>query len=193
MIARLLIASALLLPLSLNAYAQDVAEPDTPDADAEAEVLVQEPPMTLARMAGIISTLDPEARAQGAQFALQIEGTQVFVVTDPRNDRMRAMVPIREVDGIDPGDLARMMQANFDTALDARYAIAQGSLWAVYIHPLSPLQKNQFISGLGQAVNLAKTYGSLYTGGAMTFGGGDSNGLHRELIDGLIEKGGDAI
>lgn len=152
-----------------------------------------EPPMTLERLAGIITALDETAVANGSQFRLDVDGTAVFVITDPVNDRMRAMVPIRPVDGISPGELARMMQANFDTALDARYAIAQGTLWGVYIHPLSPMKKNQFISGLGQAVNLARTYGSLYTGGAMTFGGGDSGGLHRELIDGLIEKGGDAI
>ena len=152
-----------------------------------------EPPMTLERLAGILETLDPEVSAQGERFSLQVEGTAVLVVTDPLNDRMRAMVPIRPVDGLSPSELARMMQANFDTALDARYAIAQGTLWGVYIHPLAPLQKNQFISGLGQAVNLARTYGSLYTGGAMSFGGGDSRGLHRELIDSLIEKGDDAI
>ncbi len=31
------------------------------------------------------------------------------------------------------------MQANFDTALDARYAIAKGALWSTFIHPLSDL------------------------------------------------------
>ncbi|MEM7524503.1 MAG: hypothetical protein AAF360_12240, partial [Pseudomonadota bacterium] len=85
--------------------------------------------------------------------------------------------------------LLRLMQANFDTALDARYAVAQGRLWSVYIHPLSALGKDEFISGLGQTVNLARTYGSLYTGGALTFGGGDSNDIHRALIDDLLKKG----
>jgi hypothetical protein len=82
-----------------------------------------------------------------------------------------------------------MMQANFDSALDARYAVAQGRLWAVFIHPLSPLERDQFISGIGQTVNVAQTYGSLYTGGAMQFGGGDSVPLQRQLIDRLLEKG----
>ncbi|MEM9429928.1 MAG: hypothetical protein AAGA32_10575, partial [Pseudomonadota bacterium] len=60
--------------------------------------------------------------------------------------------------------------------------------WSVFIHPLSPLKKSQLVSGLGQTVNLAKTYGTFYTGGALTYGGGDSGGLHRELIDRLLEQ-----
>ena len=104
---------------------------------------------------------------------------------------MRAMVPIRAIDGMSEEDLRRVMQANFDTALDARYAVANGRLWGVYIHPLSPLRRDQLISGLGQTVNLALTYGGLFTGGALSFGGGDSVPLQRELIDRLLEKGQD--
>jgi len=39
------------------------------------------------------------------------------------------------------------MQANFDSALDARYAIAKGKLWSAFIHPLSELNEEQFFSG----------------------------------------------
>ena len=145
--------------------------------------------MTLQRLGQIIAVLDPESQTNGRQFQLTISDVPVLIVTDPVADRMRAMVPIRAVDDMTAEEVMRVMQANFDTALDARYAVAQGRLWGVYIHPLSPLEKDQFISGLGQAVNLAKTYGSLYTGGAMSFGGGDSAPLQRQLIDKLLERG----
>ncbi|MEM7509060.1 MAG: type III secretion system chaperone [Pseudomonadota bacterium] len=148
-----------------------------------------EPPMTLDRLGEIVLGLDPQALAEGNAFQMTIEEVPVIIITDPSADRMRAMVPIRSIQGIAPEELSRMMQANFDTALDARYAIAQGRLWSTFIHPLSPLEKNQFISALGQVVNLARTYGSLYTGGALTFRGGDSEGIHRALIDELLEKG----
>jgi hypothetical protein len=82
-----------------------------------------------------------------------------------------------------------MMQANFDSALDARYAIAEGRLWAVYIHPLSPLRDEQLISGVGQVVNAALTYGTLYTSGAGQFGRGDSAGEQRRLLERLQERG----
>lgn len=148
-----------------------------------------EPPMTVERMAEIILALDPEAQRAGNQFQFLIEDVPVIVVSDPSSDRMRAIVPIRSADTITPEEMVRMMQANFDSALDARYSIAQGRLWGAFIHPLSPLEKNQFISGVGQAVNLARTYGSLYSGGALSFRGGDSGDINRALIDDLLQKG----
>jgi hypothetical protein len=38
-------------------------------------------------------------------------------------------------------------------------------------------------------VNLAESYGTLYSGGALQFGGGDSGALQRQLIDDLLKKG----
>ncbi len=148
-----------------------------------------EPPMTYERLGKIIFVLDPDAQPRGPGFELTVSDVPVLVITDPTADRMRAMVPIRSAQELSSEDMRRMMQANFDSALDARYAIANDTLWAVFIHPLSPLEKDQFISGVAQTVNVAKTYGSLYTGGAAQFGGGDSNNLQRALIDELLKKG----
>ena len=148
-----------------------------------------EEPMTLERLSEIVQAVDPEAEFAGNAMRLTVENIPVVVVTDPVNDRMRAMVSIRSIESVDPEELYRMMQANFDSALDARYAIGQGRLISVFIHPLAALEKNQFLSGVGQVVNLALTYGGAYTGGALTYGGGDSRELHRQLIDDLLKKG----
>jgi len=157
----------------------------TSDAPAEAV----EPPMTIERMAQILTALDPELLTNGPSFQLTLADIPVLVVTDPVADRMRAMVPIRSAAGLEPEELMRLMQANFDSALDARYAVAQGRLWGVYIHPLSPLKREQLISGLMQTVNVARTYGQAYSGGAQIFGGGDSNQIYRELLEELLKKG----
>lgn len=146
-------------------------------------------PMTMERLAQIVMALDPEARAQGPSLEFSIDDIPVVLIADPRADRMRAMVPIRSAAGLEPEELLRLMQANFDSALDARYAVAQGRLWSVFIHPLSPLQPEQLVSGLAQTVNAAKTYGTLYSGGGSVFGGGDSSGLYQELIEDLNARG----
>ena len=99
------------------------------------------------------------------------------------------LMPIRSAAGLSLEELMRVMQANFDSALDARYAVAQGRLWATYIHPLSALEREQFLSALIQTVNIARTYGQTYSGGALTFGGGDSNGIYEELLRDLLDKG----
>lgn len=148
-----------------------------------------EEPMTLPRLEEIVRAVDPEAEITPRAMALTIEEIPVIIVHDASMNRMRAMTAIRSADAIPPEELMRMMQANFDSALDARYAVAQGRLWSVYIHPLGELGKDEFLQGLGQVVNLALTYGSTYTSGALTFGGGDSNGLHRQLIEKLLKKG----
>ncbi|MDZ7708902.1 MAG: hypothetical protein U5K36_01310 [Roseovarius sp.] len=181
-----LLAALLLLPLA--AIAQDA----TPDAPPEAETTPQgapEPDMTLDRLDAIIRALDPEAQSNGTVWQFAVGEVQVLVVTDESADRMRAMTPVARSTDIPPEQMTRMMQANFDSALDARYAIANDVLWSAYIHPLAPLQKDQLISGVGQVVNLAQSYGTLYSSGAMLYGGGDSGALQRALIDELLKKG----
>ena len=150
---------------------------------------VSEPPMTMTRLAQIVIAIDPDARPVGNSIEFTIDDIPVIIIADPRADRMRAMVPIRSADGMTNGELMRLMQANFDTALDARYAVAQGRLWGVFIHPLSPLEKDQLLSALVQTVNVARTYGQTYSGGALHFGGGDTGDIYRELLEELLERG----
>lgn len=149
-----------------------------------------EPSMTLPRLVDIVTAIDPEVQVFGNAMEFTLEDVPVIVITDPRADRMRAMVPIRSADGLEAEELMRLMQANFDAALDARYAVAQGRLWGVFIHPLSPLERDQFLSALVQTINVARTYGDTYSGGALTFGGGDSGGIYQDLLEEL-KKGQD--
>ena len=171
---------ALLIALAAPVAAQETPEPP------EVEV---EPPMTMLRLAQIIRAIDPEAQAAGNAIQFTLDDIPLVVVADPTADRMRAMVPIRSAAGLSSDELMRLMQANFDSALDARYAVAQGRLWGVFIHPLSPLEKDQLLSALVQTINVARTYGQTYSGGAITFGGGDSNGIYEELLEELLKKG----
>ena len=184
-----LFAALLALPAALAA--QEEVSPDTPPAEtppADA-VPAPEPAMTLDRLDAIIRALDPEAQGNGAVWQFNVGEVQVLVVTDARADRMRALTPVARSADVTPEQMTRMMQANFDSALDARYAIANDVLWSAYIHPLSPLQKDQLISGIGQVVNLAQSFGTLYSSGGLLYGGGDSGALQRALIEELLKKG----
>lgn len=149
----------------------------------------QDGPMTPQRLVEIITDIDPDATMTPGGIELTLGDIPVLVVMAPAADRMRAMVPIANVDDVTPEEMTRMMQANFDTALDARYAVAQGRVWGVFIHPLAALEREEFLSGLAQTVTLAQTYGTLYSGGAQVFGGGDSNELYDDLLRDLLERG----
>ena len=165
-------AFALISALATPAFAQDAA-------------------MTPERLTDIILAIDPDAAINANGIELTIEGSPVLVVMAPSADRVRAMVPIASVEDVTREEMNRMMQANFDTALDARYAVAQGRVWGIFIHPLGALERAEFLSGLAQTVNLARTYGTLYSGGAQVFGGGDSNGIYDELFGDLLNRGQD--
>lgn len=170
LIASLLIAT----PLA----AQETPAPAQPQAEAA---------MTADRLVGILLSVDPEARPSGSGIELTIDDVPVLVMIAPEADRMRAIVPIASAEALTPDEMTRILQANFDTALDARYAIAQGRLWAVFLHPLAALEREQAISGLAQTVTLAQTYGTLYSSGAQMFGRGDSGEIYENLLRDLLE------
>ena len=171
------------------AVALTIATPSFAQQDSD-DLLVEEP-MTLARVTDILTAIDPDLRSTGTVFDLTIADLPITLITDPIADRMRALIPIRSADGMSREELQRVMQANFDSALDARYAVAQGRLWAVYIHPLAALERDQLLSALGQLVNAAHSYGTDYSGGLFTFGGGDSAQMQRQRIEDLLRQGED--
>lgn len=99
----------------------------------------------------------------------------LLVMTDQRADRMRIMIPIRSFNTqrVDDLQLALIaLHANYDRALDARYAIQDGVLWSAFIHPLSSLTRRDLASALAQVQTLRINTGSSYSSGALIFGPG---------------------
>jgi len=174
------IAAAPLLLAAWFVAAQTAEEPDTGQAPPTASSA-----MSNERLGKLIRRLDADAEGRPGLWRFRVEERVVMVITDEAADRMRIMTAVVPAENLSEATLFRLMQSNFDTALDARYAIAQGFLWSVYLHPLRSLGDEQFLSGLGQVVNLAATYGSTYSSGGLIFRGGDSD----RLIEELKEKG----
>ncbi len=147
--------------------------------------------MTVEGLDAIIKKIDPEAERNENLWQFTVVERQVYVVADPSADRMRIMSPIAQASSITPELYARMMQANFDAALDARYAVAQDLVWSVFIHPLGSLTERELLSGTAQTVTAAVNYGTSFSSGALVYGGGDTNGIiGRQLLDELLKKEG---
>ncbi len=148
------------------------------------------PAMTNERLQQILQRIDPEFTGSPGLWQIQVENIPVRVITDTNADRMRIVAPIRKAEELSPQEMLRILQANYDTTLDARYAVGQGVLWSTFVHPLSSLTDRDFVSGLGQTVNIVLTYGKTYSSGTFTFGGGDSGEIiERQLIDELMKRG----
>lgn len=147
-----------------------------------------EPGMNGDRLGELIQRVDAEAVQDGSSWYFHIEAYETAVIYDTSADRMRIIIPIADSEGLATAELQRMMQANFDSALDARYAIANGTLWSVFIHPLSSLTDEEFLVGLGQTVNVAESFGTSYSSGMFLYGAGDSAEIERQkLIEELKE------
>lgn len=173
----------------LVSVAQD-AEPPTaqeetaPESSPEEEVLPTVE--AAAALLAIVTAIDEDARLTGNGATFTIDDTMVTLVFDVNADRMRLFSQIRPSDGLSGPQLRRLMQANFDTALDARYAVAQGQLWSTFMHRLTSLTQEDFVSALAQTVTLVKTFGTTFSSGAMSFGGGDSNAEIQKLLDRIL-------
>jgi len=137
------------------------------------------------RLEELIGRVDKDFQGEEGLWIFELEGIPIWVVADTNVNRMRIYAPIIKADNIDQEKLLRLMQANFDSALDARYAISRGILWSTYIHPLSPLTDQQFLSGIGQTVNTVISYGNTYSSGVLLFGESDSVELQRDILDRL--------
>ena len=144
--------------------------------------------MTNARMLALIKRLDPNPTGQMGNWRVKVEGHIVQIITDEKADRMRMITGIAKTDDMTKDQLYRIMQANFESALDARYAIAQDVVWGTFLHPLSSLSEDEFFSGLGQTLNLVQTYGTTFSSGVFVFGGGDSQNKGN-VFDKVVKKG----
>jgi len=137
----------------------------------------------------LILRIDDKPKGQAGYWQIQYKDTPIYIITDERANRMRIISPIESASSISKEKLFRMMQANFDSALDARYSIAKDRLWSAFIHPLSELSDEQFYSGLAQTITLVKSYGDTYSSGALVFKGGDSEKLNQETYLDVLRKG----
>jgi hypothetical protein len=96
---------------------------------------------------------------------------------------MRVMSPVGEMRELDAEFLSLLLQANFDRALDARYALRGRELWSVFVHPLSTVASDDLGLIIDQVVALVKNTGSTYASTDLVFGGD----CEEETVDMLDE------
>ena len=93
----------------------------------------------------------------------------LMLITDPDANRMRIFTPVLEDKYLDEEQLRRMLEANFHSALDAKYALYGGYVISVFTHPLRELSESQLLDALRQVVNLADNFGSTYSSTGLIF------------------------
>lgn len=129
-------------------------------------------PMSNVRLEALITQVSSEIKGQLGYWQFSISGRDMLVITDAAHNRMRIMSPVIAQSGLDAAELAKLLEANFASALDAKYALRDGLLWSVFTHPLGELTDEQFLDCTAQVANLANNFGGSYASSNLTFGGG---------------------
>lgn len=198
-------ACGLALMLPGTAFAQQPPEPtpapspEAPPPAEEEELLLDEAPAApaevspeitavLEQMDQVIKALDAKATRTGNSWQFTLQKRVMLVVTDTAAARMRIITPVAAIKDLPEGAMERLMQANFDTALDARYAVAQNLVWGAFIHPLDSLTQRDFAAGILQTHSIGETFGTTFSSGAISYGGGDSNAIYEEQLKALLEQ-----
>jgi len=145
-------------------------------------------PMDMAGLERFVTRVDPDHSRQGNAWQFAFGGRQLVLVADPNADRMRLLTPVARAADLDEQVQYRLLRANFDTALDARYAVARDLVWSAYIHPLSPLDRPHLSDALLQVWTAAATFGATFSSGALQYGGGDSLEAIRKRREELREQ-----
>lgn len=121
-------------------------------------------------MHDVLTEIGDEVVGSDGAWEFQIGEVHVACLTDARFDRMRLIAPVVETDELTDAHREACLEANFHTALDARYATSEGVLYAAFLHPLESLDAELFRSALAQVVSLVQTFGTEYSGGTLVFG-----------------------
>ena len=125
--------------------------------------------MTNEQLEVIIKNLTTKVRGQHGHWEFEIDNTRFICLTDVTHNRMRIISPIIEADKATPDQMQQCMEANFHSALDVKYAIADGFIWSAFIHPLKELTRDQLFDAMLQVRAASLTYGDTFTSTDLVF------------------------
>lgn len=126
--------------------------------------------MTNAKLERILKEKATIQKGDFGYWEVIYQNRYVLVITDNTNNRMRIISPvIAEKDLKGKDEMKKALEANFHSALDAKYAMYNGYIWSVFTHPLGELSSDQVEDALEQVVNLTYSFGKSYASTPMNF------------------------
>jgi hypothetical protein len=117
----------------------------------------------------ILQTVSDSIDGNDGYWQFKYETTWMLMITDQKNNRMRIILPIVDVKQLNEKYLTNALEANFHSALDVKYAISDGYIWSVFIHPLKELSANQVKDAFKQVYYAAATFGGSYSSTELVF------------------------
>jgi len=122
-------------------------------------------------MGKVFAEFGDHVTGEPGSWEVHLKERVMLILTDEPNNRMRIFTPIAAAEDVHPREFETMLEANFHSALDAKYSLYNGFIISVYTHPLKELSKSQLIDALTQVAVLANNFGTTYSSTDLLFGG----------------------
>lgn len=145
--------------------------------------------MTNDKLQEIYTTASDSINGTSGGWQFFIKEVPLISITDETHNRMRIISPIADSNSLNDELIKAALVANFHTALDVKYAVSDGILWAVFIHPLKELSEHQVKDAVSQVYYANINFGTTFTSTSLTFPGHiNSEGKQEEKKDKLELK-----
>lgn len=114
--------------------------------------------MTHIEITEILSQLFPQQVEQidDTAWRVRAEASQLLVLLSEDHTWLRAMVSIAPYSVAEPY-LVQLLEANFDTTQEVRYALHENVLWGMFQHALPTLDAADFERAIARLVHLQRT------------------------------------
>lgn len=130
--------------------------------------------MNTEKMDTIFHTIMDQVERDGHTWQLAKDDRLLLVITDSTNNRMRLFTVIENASNVSQNEMRLLLEANFHSALDAKYSIYENYVISVFTHPLRELTEHQLVDACGQVLNLAINFGTTYSSTGLIFGAPDT-------------------
>ena len=136
----------------------------------------------------IYTSVSDSIQGQLGAWQFQVKDVMMISITDTNHNRMRIISPIVDAANLDDDMLKAALAANFHTALDVKYAITDGVLWSVFIHPLKELSEDQLRDALSQVYYANVNFGSSYASTSLIFPGSENKETKKKKDEPIFKK-----
>lgn len=130
--------------------------------------------MTSKKLGTILTSVSDSIQGNNGHWQFKFKNVSFLCIADTKHNRMRIISPIMEADRLNDKLKSAALVANFHSALDVKYAIAEDLLWSVFIHPLKELSEKQVKDAVGQVYSANITFGTSFSSTSLVFPGSNS-------------------
>ena len=129
-----------------------------------------------ADVEAVLRDVAQDIRGVPGQWTADFEGARIVVFASEAHGRMRVVSPVAAASDLSENALRVLLAANYDRALDAKFAIADGQLWALFNHRLEGLTRGELVDGIRQVVTLRRNFGGSNRSTDLRFGAPPGDG-----------------